>query len=288
MATLCKPWPARDPLHCGCMDGGDRSFKDPFKVTICVICYGHHAELAKRFLTHLYRYTRPDCFTLRIGLNAACEETLELANTTAREYGNIWVHSESQNIFKSPLMAKLLSLKPIDTNWVIWFDDDSFPYRHDWLPGLKLRIETQPEVAVWGNPFFTDADEGAVRFIRAASWFRGKPFNHSKPSGEWSERPLLSFVEGGFWAARTSVLNALPWPDPRLVQNEDDYIFGEALRQNGYRIGRYKSGVRINQAERRGPWDAPCSYGSIPPSTRRDSGKMILRPLPQTLNGNSK
>jgi len=61
---------------------------------------------------------------------------------------------------------------------VIWFDDDSFPYRPDWLPGFRLRMETQPDVDVWGNPFFTDADEAAVRFIRTAAWFRGKPFNH--------------------------------------------------------------------------------------------------------------
>ena len=237
---------------------------NPFKITICVICYGPHPALAQRFLTNLYRYTRSDCFSLRIGLNAACEETAELAHNAAREHGNIWIHSEPRNIFKSPLMARLFSLKPLETEWVVWFDDDSFPYRDDWLPGLRLRMETQPEVDLWGNLFFTDADDGAVQFIRTASWFQGKPFNHVKPTGEWSERPLLSFAEGGFWAAKAEVLKALQWPDTRLIQNGEDYFFGEAMRQNGYRIGRYKSGVRINQAERRGPGDAPCSYGGTP------------------------
>jgi hypothetical protein len=232
---------------------------NPFPVTICVICFGQHSGLAQRFLTNLYRYTRGDCFSLRIGLNAACAETVELAQAAAREHRNISIHTEPRNIFKSPLMAKLFSLKPIETDWVIWFDDDSFPYRQDWLPGLRLKMETQPDVDVWGNTFFTDADEAAIQFIRTASWFRGKPFNRVKPSGEWSERPLLSFVEGGFWAVRTEVLKALQWPDPRLVQHGEDYFFGEALRQNDYRIGRYRSGVRINQAERRCPGDAACS-----------------------------
>ena len=237
---------------------------NPFQVTICVICYGQHPGLAQRFLTSLYQYTRTDLFSLRIGLNAACGETIELAHAAACEHGNIWIHSEPRNMFKSPLMARLFSLKPIETEWVIWFDDDSFPYRDDWLPGLRLRMETQPEVAVWGNLFFTDADEGAVQFIRTASWFRGKPFNHAKPTSEWSERPLLSFAEGGFWAAKAEVLKALQWPDTRLIQNGDDYFFGEALRQNGYRIGRYKSGVRINQAQRRGPGDPPPSCIETP------------------------
>ena len=238
---------------------------NPFQVVIGVICFGQHPGLAQRFLTNLYRYTRADCFSLRIGLNAACAETVELAHAAAREHGNIWIHSEPRNIFKSPLMARLFSLKPIETDWVIWFDDDSFPYRHDWLPGLRLKIETQPDVDVWGNVFFTEADEAVVQFIRTASWFRGKPFNHVKPSGEWSERPLLSFVEGGFWAARAEVLKALHWPDPRLVQTEDDFVFGEALRQNGYRIGSYKSGVRINRAERRCPGNTPCSFNAPRP-----------------------
>ncbi len=229
-------------------------------VTICVIFFGRHPDLAQRFLTNLYRYTRANSFSLRIGLNAACAETVELAYAVAREHENIWIHPEPGNIFKSPLMAKLFSLKPIDTDWVIWFDDDSFPYRGDWLPGLRLKMETQPGIDVWGDLFFIDADQAAVQFISTASWFRGKPFNHLNPSGGWSERPLLSFVTGGFWAVRTEVLKALQWPDPRLVQTEDDYMFGEALRQNGYRMGRYKSGVRINQAERRCPGNTPCSY----------------------------
>lgn len=232
---------------------------NPFRVTICVIFFGQYPTLAKRFISNLYQHTRADYFSLRIGLNAACSETVEIAHTAARDYGNIWIHSEPSNIFKSPLMAKLLSSKPIETDWVIWFDDDSFPYRHDWLPGLNLKIETQPNVDVWGNTFFTDASEEAVQFIRTAPWFQGKPFNHLRPSGEYSERPLLTFVEGGFWVARTKVLNALHWPDPRLVQNGEDYFFGEALRQNGYRLGRYRSGVRINQAERRGPLDVACA-----------------------------
>ena len=238
---------------------------NPLPVTICVICFGQHPALAQRFITNLYRYTRPDCFSLRIGLNAVCEETTELAHAAAREHGNIWIHSEPRNIFKSPLMARLFSLKPIETDWVIWFDDDSFPYRQDWLQGLCLRIEMQPDVDIWGNTFFTYAGEEVVQFIRTASWFRGKPFNHVEPSGEWSERPLLSFVEGGFWAGRAEVLKALEWPDPRLLLNGEDYIFGEALRQNGYTIGRYTSGVRINQSARRWPRDTPRSYNAPPP-----------------------
>lgn len=235
------------------------------RITICVALFGDYSDLCRRFVAKLYQFAPPFEFSLRIGLNAACRETIDLVESTAREAGNVLIHSEPKNIYKSPLMAKLFALEPITTDWVIWFDDDSYPYRNDWLAGLRLKIEAQPEVDVWGNVLFTDADESAVRFIQTAAWYRGLPFNHQEPTGEWSERPILTFVEGGFWAAKTSVLRALQWPDPRLVQNEDDYIFGEALRQNGFKIGRYKSGVRISQADRRCPRDTPCSYDSPTP-----------------------
>jgi hypothetical protein len=231
-------------------------------VTICVIFYGEHAGLARRFLTELYRCTPPGEFQLRIGLNGACVETVALAEAAGRAHGNVWIHEERRNIFKAPMMAKLFATRPIATGWVIYFDDDSWPYRADWLPALRLKIATEPQVDVWGNPFQTVADEALVRFIRTAVWYRGRPLNHMKPSGERSRRPLLTFVEGGFWAAKVDVVQALGWPDPRLIQNEDDFVFGEALRQHGYRIGRFRSGVRINQAKRRCPPDTPSSYGS--------------------------
>lgn len=247
------------------------------KITICTVAYGDHARLVRRFLDGLRRFT-PEQFALRIGLNAACPETVALAHAVAVELGNTWVHSEPRNIYKAPLMGKLFTLRPLETEWVVWFDDDSYPYRGDWLAGLKLKIESHPEIDVWGNVFFTEADEAATEFIQTASWFRGLPFNHDKPSGGRSERPLLAFVEGGFWAAKTSVLHALSWPDPRLVQNEDDYIFGEALRQNGFKIGRYKSGVRISQAERRCPRHTPSSYRS-PASVTANGGFFPSSPL---------
>jgi len=229
--------------------------------SIFVAFYGDHPDLCRRFLARLYRHTPTEGLWLRVGLNEVCQETVDVVEAASREFGNIGVHSEPRNVFKCPLMAKLFAFRPIETEWVVWFDDDSYPYRDDWLPGLKLRMEVRPEVDVWGNPFFTEADEAAVQFIRSADWYRGVPFDHRKPSGERTERPLLSFVEGGFWAARTRVIRELGWPDRRLVQNEEDYMFGEALRQNGFKIGRYKSGVRINEAERRCPQDTPRSYG---------------------------
>lgn len=230
-------------------------------VTVCALFYGPHPDLCRRFLTSLYRFTPVGSFTLRVGLNSACAETAELVEAASRQHQNIYVQAESKNIFKSPLMAKLFALRPIETDWVIWFDDDSYPYRNDWLTGLGLKIESQPAVDVWGDIFHIVGDKEAVRFVQTAAWFRGNPFRQERPLGERNERPVFTFATGGFWAAKTTVLQALRWPDARLIHRGEDFFFGEALRQNGFTIGQYKSGVRINQAERRCPRDIPSSYG---------------------------
>lgn len=232
-------------------------------VTIFVISHGDNAFYLKRFLTKLFCHTDPSELKLRIGLNGACQESIQLARSARREFENVTIHAEPENIFKSPLMKKLFAVAPIDTEWMIWFDDDSHPYRDDWFPLLKMKIENHAGIDIWGNRLFTEADDAAAKFIRTAPWYQGKPLSHVKLSGENSEQPLLNFVEGGFWAARTRALKSLNWPDPRLIQHEEDYIFGEALRQNGFKMGQHKSGVRINNAERRCPPGTPSSYDSL-------------------------
>jgi len=228
--------------------------------TISVIFYGRYPELCRRFLTSLYRFTPKDRFTLRVGLNEACPETVDLVQSAAVEHGNLAIWSEARNVFKDPMMRRLLYDQSLETEWAIWFDDDSYPYRGDWLQSLALKIESEPEVDMWGGMHYTGADKTAEQFIRSAGWFRGLPFNYVTPKGELRDEPVLTFIAGGFWACRTRVLQKLDWPDRRLVINGDDCFFGEALRQNGYTIGRFTSGVRINTEPRRWPADTPVEY----------------------------
>jgi hypothetical protein len=87
-------------------------------------------------------------------------------------------------------------------------------------------------------------------WIKAASWYRGLPFLRGIDLDGW-EATEFRFATGGFWAARTNVLKLLNWPDPRLVQANDDFLLGEELRQNQLAIGGFDYGVMINDAPRR-------------------------------------
>lgn len=222
-----------------------------FPVTICVLCYGANAPLAERFLRSLYTHTDPALFHLRAGLNEVEAETRRLFEEYAGRFGNIDLYVESKNIFKNPLMRRLFHESPPRTRWTLWCDDDTHFVRPDWLQRLALKIERFPETAMWSMIHrLWRRDEGIREWIRQAAWFRGRPFMQGTDmTGEPATE--FRFAPGAFWALQTEVLRQLDWPDRRLIHADEDFVLGEALRQNGLQIGNFKYGVKINDADRR-------------------------------------
>ncbi|MGI8601950.1 MAG: hypothetical protein ACR2OZ_03015 [Verrucomicrobiales bacterium] len=222
-----------------------------FPVTICALFFGDHAPLGRKLLGTLYRHTDPKAFYLRAGLNAVSEETSRLVRAAAEQFGNVQLHLSRKNIRKCPMMRRLFHQPCLETEWTLWFDDDSYVRRSDWLLSFALQCEAHPEADLFGAIHSSTPSPRIQRFIQTASWFRGRPFL------ERNGQPVLEFAVGGFWAVRSRLISQLDWPDPRLVHFEDDYIFGEALRQRGGQLGSFHSGVVISAAPRRGPLQGP-------------------------------
>jgi GT2 family glycosyltransferase len=228
-----------------------------FPVTVCVVAFGPHPDLAKRFLDSLYRHTPVELFQLRVGLNEVSTGTERLFKAAANRYGNIRIYREPKNIFKSPLMRRLLYELPINTRWTLWCDDDALFTKSDWLHRLAWKIETAPDVVMWGKEHFALRDEPFLeQWIKSAHWFRHVPLRQHKDNNGTSGK-LFCFAAGGFWAIRTEVLYQLDWPDKRLLQASDDLLLGEALRQNQLKLGNFTYGVEIHEIARRNP-NAPA------------------------------
>jgi GT2 family glycosyltransferase len=227
-----------------------------FPVTICVLAYGPHAALARRFLSSLYTYTDPRLFYLRVGLNEAGSATRRLVRAYAARFKNITVFTEPKNIFKYPMMRRMFNEPPLSTLWTIWCDDDTHFTRPDWLQRLGIKIECAIEVSMWGKPYVLwRRDQVILDWIKAAGWYCGLPcIRGQDPHG--NDAAKFCFATGGFWAIRTDVLRQLNWPDPRLIHTTGDFLLGEALRQNRLTLGRFDYGVRINDALRRNPKEA--------------------------------
>ncbi len=221
------------------------------RFTLCLLLYGN-ANAAARQLKERWKKPWDDAIGFRFGLNAC-----KVANAALAEIAPVpFICRERTNIGKPALMRRLFHERRIDTEWTIWFDDDSFPYRADWLQALEVAIAAQPDVAMLGVPAVTEVSARMVNFIREAPWYRGVPL---EPSRTRTSAARLHFILGGFWAIKTEWIYKLDWPDPRIVHFEDDYLLGEAIRQNGGKLGRFHSGVKVDTEPRRAPPDMPST-----------------------------
>ncbi len=222
-----------------------------FPLTVCVVAYGNNVALSRRFLTSLYDTTDSRLFTLRAGLNEVEAATQNLFEEYAARHRNISLFVEPRNRFKCPLMGRLLNSPPVATKWLVWCDDDIHFTRKDWLPRLAAAIESRPEVAQWGSHYRIRQPAAGLReWIETANWYQGLPLPLSRDE---RGREVLDFVfaTGSFWAIRTAALRHLQWPDPRLVQAKEDFLLGEALRQNGFARADFHYGIKVNDAPRR-------------------------------------
>lgn len=245
------PSPSRG-LTCPTLRALAPAFELP--VTICVLLYGDHFFLCERFFAHLFRHTPAGAFHLRIGLNAVCNRTADYVREVRHRHPATSVYASATNIFKGPMSRRMFHEDPIRTPWTIWFDDDSYVTRPDWLLSLALAVEASPQVDMWGSHYMMWAGDPLLAFIRERPWYRGLPFQQEEG------RPKIEFIAGGYWPIRTRWLFALDWPDPRIVHYSDDYLLGEALRQNGALLWGHSSGVVINAGERRSPSGTPLTY----------------------------
>jgi GT2 family glycosyltransferase len=192
---------------------------------------------------------------VRVGLNEACAGTQKLVEELRARRQETIVHRSDVNIFKVPMMHRLLNVPPLETKWVIWFDDDSYVTRSDWLQSLAAKMEAFPEISMWGKLYSVQVPASTAAFAGTADWFRNLPL---RPSKEKTDHYHISFAEGGFWAVRTECLRVLKWPDPRLVHYHNDFMLGEAMRQNGFHLGSFHHGIRITDAPRRSPKNVPA------------------------------
>lgn len=237
------------------------------QVTISLLTFADYTWLAARALDSIRQHCARADYKLVVGANSVCDGTLALLSTRhdAGEIDQLVV--SPTNLSKCPMMRRMFA--NIDTEYIWWFDDDSYVTEPDALARwLHAANASAPSTVIWGSlaccghpASFADMDD-ALGFVRSASWYRGLP----PPSwrvggaGEFNFQGLelgngrWMFILGGCFMIRTSAVRALDWPDPRLLRTGDDVFLGEAIRQQGWEQCHLRSlGVALNTEPRRGP-----------------------------------
>jgi glycosyltransferase involved in cell wall biosynthesis len=254
------------------------------RVTICVLAYGDYSEILRRVIESIRQNCPRSEYRLIVGANALGDESrtyLEALRDKNEIDHLIFSH---ENLNKCPMMRQMFA--KVDTEFVWWFDDDSYitepaAFRR-WLrdaEGASERIVMWGRLAWCGHssafaPHLTDA----VAFVRSADWYCGLPPPSWRPGGkgEFDFRGHGTgdgrwfFILGGCWLIRTSAIRALDWPDRRLIKMGDDVLLGEAIRQQGWTLSNLEgSGIAINTEARRGDGGARSRCGRMSPREAR-------------------
>jgi ADP-heptose:LPS heptosyltransferase len=229
------------------------------KYTVFVLFYGpseYHA-LHMRCLNAIISTCPPRRIELRVGSNMLCEETAAVINRLV-DHGVVKKHYQrTENVYKYPLMREMFydPELPIETNYLLWFDDDSIADRNQqWLTHLTQTIIANPTAALFGSDMHIRLSPSQQAYYKSRPWYKGKPFRlknqQPAPNGE-----NTVFVAGGFFALKTEAMRAADVPDATLTHNGGDYTIGEQLYQAGYGVvgwNRQKQFIHTSSVKRRG------------------------------------
>jgi GT2 family glycosyltransferase len=204
------------------------------RISVCVLCYGEHTELAVRCLSSILTAARGFDLDLHVGLNAVCDRTRNYVK--AIPGAKIYDHPE--NAKKYPVMRAMF--ENITEDVVFWFDDDAQVINTRLFDIAMSRVAEEPEVAAWGRPFRYDPATAAnvsadpLAWFKAADWWRDYIPDPTRPTS-------IEFLVGWFWFARSSAIRAAGVPDARLNHNGGDITIGAQLQQAGFKFGSFNA-----------------------------------------------
>lgn len=229
------------------------------KYTVCVLFYGaaEYHSLHMRCLNSIISTCPPKRIELRVGSNMLCEETAAVINRLV-DHGVIKKHYQHhQNVYKYPVMREMFYDPdcPIETNYLIWFDDDTIADRNQqWLTLLTQTIIANPAAALFGSDMHIRLSPAQQAHYKTRPWYRGRPFR-LKTRQPAANGDNTVFVAGGFFALKTDAMRFADVPDATLTHNGGDYTIGEQVYQAGYEVvgwNRQKQFIHTSSVPRRG------------------------------------
>jgi len=202
------------------------------KFTVCALLYGDHFDLATRCLEPLLKAAGSSLINLRLGLNEVCQDTLNFVKNKSSE--SCLVFEASPQIYKYPMMRKMLYDVPVETEYFMWFDDDSFIKENveEWFCVIEKEMQS---CDMLGSVYTISYSPQQMAWAKTQPWYSNKTIN-----------PKPKFATGGWWCVRTDLLRKHDWPIPQLKHSGGDVALGVLIEQQGYRLKHFNKGVAIN------------------------------------------
>jgi hypothetical protein len=252
--------------------------------TVCCLFYGAYPILAERLLESLriQRTLRssPE-FLLRIGLNDACWFTRRTVMNMVPQLAPVQVYVGKPPYHKYPMMRRMFHgdadashgfenhADQLRTKYTMWFDDDSWIVSDlEWRSTLCEQVDAcmehpQNPKDLVGAPYVMRLRGNQHLYIREQPWYTGVPVEKNEK---------VNFITGGWLTIRTEILLRHDWPPPDFDHNGGDVMLGMLCKQQGYRMGKFTTGLAINAnvsgrcstMPRRGCSQQPVGHDYVP------------------------
>jgi predicted O-linked N-acetylglucosamine transferase (SPINDLY family)/ADP-heptose:LPS heptosyltransferase len=234
--------------------------------TICILTYGDHLPYFRRCLDSVLEHTPLGEIELRLGFNNAPasfnwarrrlgsesipQDTANLSEdvqrTTFRSPNGTTVRlwNSPVNLYKEPMARFMYHDVRLDTDYVIWFDDDSYVEAGWWQALCEI---FRQKIDYIGQSWWADYFPGQLAMIEAQPWYRAVPI----PLREGN--PGVEFMTGGFMAVRSQRIReanfpdtTFAWKDDTLKQYGGDTLLGEIAHQLGWTRAVHDVNIKVN------------------------------------------
>jgi hypothetical protein len=204
------------------------------KFLVLALFYGDHPELARRCGNTLRALWNTGRVDLRIGLNEASARTRAVLDALLP---GVETESAEPQIYKYPMMRRLLAGYRGDATHMMWFDDDSCLLpgidAAGWLQAVSTRAAATP--GSLGSLYTTILNDVQRSWIAQQGWSTGRALPAQ-----------LLFNTGGWVVAPLALLRRCDWPEAGLRHAGGDISMGAMLYQQGLVPEQFRVGLAIN------------------------------------------
>ena len=208
--------------------------------TICCLLYGDYPKLAERCLRPISKLYSIGA-QVRLGCNEVSKNTESVISSLFPLSDNLTIIKADPQIYKYPMMRALFNAKRIDTDFVMWFDDDSYIKAGDpikWLQHVESSMLTN-KADMLGSIYCIPTTPRQKEWRRLhCSWFKENLYSNKS-----------TFATGGWWTIKSSILNKFDWPHPLLKHRGGDVLMGDLLKHQSFNLFKFNEGVAINADE---------------------------------------
>ena len=207
------------------------------KFLVLALFYGDHPQLARRCGGTLRALWNTGQVDLRIGLNEASERTRAVLEALLP---GVPTTSADPQIYKYPMLRRLVQEYRGDATHMMWFDDDSC---------LQAGIDAAAWLrAVADRAARTQGTLGSLYTQRLTpaqrEWIRRQPWSTGREVPE-----DMSFNTGGWTVVPLDLMRRCDWPGPNLRHGGGDITLGALLHQQGLAPEQFRVGLAINADE---------------------------------------